>query len=148
MLAIRIVFGVVLATLLALPIRAEPGDALVGIWINSDSDGLIQLERRGERYFGKIVGATDGSQDTARKDRNNPDPALRNRPLLGMTMMGEYRFDGKRWSDGWIYDPDNGKRYRSRLTLRSDGQLEVRGFVGAPLFGRTQIWERQTESNQ
>ena len=48
------------------------------------------------------------------------------------------------WEGGTILDPNNGKTYKARLKLIDDGKkLEVRGFVGAPLLGRTQTWIRE-----
>ena len=118
-------------------------DRIVGVWLNEKGDGLIQIERQGDAYRGKIVGAPEGTRDDPdAKDVNNEDPALRDRRLLGLVMMGSYEFDGKRWAGGWIYDPDVGKRYKSRLTLKDQNTLEVRGYLGAPMFGRTQVWTR------
>ena len=50
----------------------------------------------------------------------------------------------ERYPPGWIYDPDAGKRYKSRLKLRDDDSLEVRGYIGTPMLGRTQIWTRSS----
>jgi len=75
-------------------------------------------------------------------DRNNPDEALRTRPLCGLEMLGDFRqTEPNRWGDGWIYNPENGKRYHATMTL--DGNLlKLRGYVGIPLFGETQTWTR------
>lgn len=125
---------------------SDGADRVLGVWLNEPGDGLIRIEKAGEVYFGTIAGAPEGTnREPDARDVNNPDPALRERPLVGLKMMDEYRYDGKRWSGGWIYDPDNGKRYRSRLTMRRDGTLEVRGYIGAPMLGRTQVWKRYAE---
>ncbi len=130
----------------AIGARAD-GDQLLGVWLNEPGDGLIRIERSGDSYKGTIIGAPrDTRSDPNARDVNNPDPALRDRPLIGLVLMGNYRFDGKRWSGGWIYDPDAGKQYKSRLQLNSDGTLEVRGYIGAPMFGRTQTWTRSSAS--
>ena len=138
--------GALAPGLASLAAKAE-ADRILGTWLNEPGDGLIRIEKAGEVYFGTIVGAPEGTnRDADERDVNNPDPALRGRPLVGLKLMGEYRYDGKRWSGGWIYDPDNGKRYKSRLTMRNDGTLEVRGYIGAPMLGRTQVWKRHTGS--
>ena len=52
--------------------------------------------------------------------------------------------DGSRWSGGQILDPHNGKTYKVRLSLEDNGQkLDVRGYVGMPMLGRTQTWIRK-----
>ena len=48
-----------------------------------------------------------------------------------------------KWEGGEILDPENGKTYRASLMLSSDGRrLDVRGYIGTPLLGRTQTWQR------
>jgi uncharacterized protein (DUF2147 family) len=58
--------------------------------------------------------------------------------------MSGLKKNGDQYTGGQILDPDNGKVYKSRLTLHDDGQrLEVRGYIGVPLFGRSQVWVRE-----
>ena len=117
-------------------------DRIVGVWLNEAGDGLIRIEREGDLFVGRIAGAPEGTRDQELTDVNNPEPSLRDRPLLGLQIMGDYRFDGRRWTDGWIYDPDKGERYSSRLTLDGDDRLRVRGFIGVSMLGRTEVWSR------
>jgi uncharacterized protein (DUF2147 family) len=71
-------------------------------------------------------------------DALNPDPALRNRPLCGVTMIWSLRPDGpKRWRGGWFYNADDGKTYRVSAQLISDDVMAVRVYLGLPLFGET-----------
>lgn len=74
-------------------------------------------------------------------DVNNQDPALQTRPILGLPLLQGFSPDGDdRWSGGTIYDPENGKTYRSKLRLRSPDQLEVDGCI---LFlCQSQVWDR------
>lgn len=69
------------------------------------------------------------------KDRENPDKALRDQPILGMDLLSGYKFSGKRW-EGKIYDPETGSVYSSRMKLK-DGLLEMRGYIGTPFLGKT-----------
>jgi uncharacterized protein (DUF2147 family) len=58
-------------------------------------------------------------------------------------MMSHFTYDGKNhWGGGRIYDPETGKTYRCKLTLDSDHKLEVRGYIGISLLGRTMVWTR------
>lgn len=69
------------------------------------------------------------------KDINNPDQSLRDQPILGIDLLSNYQFSGKRW-EGKIYDPESGSVYSSRMK-RKDGFLEMRGYIGTPLLGKT-----------
>jgi uncharacterized protein (DUF2147 family) len=69
----------------------------------------------------------------------------RDQPVLGMTFLNGLKKDAEPlvWSGGEILDPDNGSVYRSRATLSEDGtKLQVRGYIGIALLGRTQVWKR------
>ena len=71
-----------------------------------------------------------------RVDIENPDESLRDRPILGLNLVSDYRFDDGAWQ-GQIYDPESGKVYSSKMKVGQEGNLEMRGYIGIPLFGRT-----------
>ncbi len=69
-----------------------------------------------------------------------------NQPVDGMVIMWGVKQDGDAWSGGHILDPNNGKTYKVKLSLRDDGsKLDVRGYIGMPMLGRTQTWLRKAE---
>ncbi|MEQ6291539.1 DUF2147 domain-containing protein [Vogesella sp. GCM10023246] len=82
---------------------------------------------------------------------NNPDAvcdkcdgALKGKPIVGLTIMTGLKKDGDAWENGKILDPKSGKVYSAKAKLVEGGKkLEVRGFLGISLLGRTQVWERQ-----
>ena len=86
-------------------------------------------------------------------DRPGDDPAhlckeckgeRKDKPIIGMTILWGLKKDGDIWAGGEILDPDNGKTYRCKMTLSEDGKsLNVRGFIGISLIGRSQIWWRE-----
>ena len=64
-------------------------------------------------------------------------------PLVGLEVLWGFRADGKSWSGGQVLDPETGKIYRASLTLEDGGrQLRLHGYIGIPLFGRAEHWER------
>ena len=70
--------------------------------------------------------------------------ALHGKPIVGMVIAWGLRADDGSWSGGRILDPDNGKEYSVKLTPGKDGRtLEVRGYIGMPMLGRTQAWQRE-----
>ena len=67
----------------------------------------------------------------------------KDQPIEGMTFVWGLSQDGEEWKGGTILDPSNGKEYKAKLQVIEDGKkLEVRGFIGFALIGRTQVWER------
>lgn len=115
---------------------------ILGHWLTQSKDGVIQIYIAGSgRYEGRIV---DGQGGPGRRDARNPDPALRTRLLKDAVVLQGFRYVGDgRWADGTIYDPNNGKTYRCHMELAPLDTLNIRGYVGVPLFGRTEVWTRQ-----
>ena len=75
---------------------------------------------------------------------NNSDPKHQKQPLLGLIMLRNFVYDEDQvWNDGEIYDPKNGKTYSCKMTLKDWNTLDVRGYIGISLFGRTDTWKRQ-----
>ena len=97
-------------------------------------------------------GVLSGKVERSLLTTPNPEPNCnlctddRNgQPKIGMEMIrGGKQTDGKEvWEGGKILDPENGKEYSLRLTpIEGGSKLEVRGFIGVPLLGRTQVWNR------
>ena len=126
--------------ILAAAARAETP---VGLWETGESH--IEIYHCGELLCGRIV-ALDEPLDLAgnpKVDTNNPDPALRTRPIKGMDLVSGFsRKSDRKWVGGTIYDPRDGKTYKCKMTLEKDGALKVRGYVGVSLFGKTVVWTR------
>lgn len=119
--------------------QGEPAraDAITGIW-KTQSGGYVQIYDAGDSYAGRIVGSVDG---VAEYDMNNPDPDKRGRRLLGVVVIHGLQYEGDMvWGGGSIYDPGNGETYQLKAYLRAPDKLEVRGFIGFSLFGRSQMW--------
>jgi uncharacterized protein (DUF2147 family) len=114
------------------------GDAVVGKWLTQEKDGIVEIFKQNNKYFGKIVWGKNGN----RKDTKNPDPKLRNRDVIGLVILTNFSYNGKGgWTDGEIYDPQKGKTYSCNMKI-VDGKLEVRGYIGISLLGRTAVWTR------
>ena len=77
-------------------------------------------------------------------DWRNPDPALRSRKVIGSPVMWGFTqgSDPNTYDNGTIYSGENGKTYTANVSLQPDGRLRLRGYVGIPLFGETQVWTR------
>lgn len=113
-------------------------DDILGDWLTQEKDGKITIFKQGEKYFGKIIWGKNG--DT--KDLKNPQESLRGKDLIGLVILKDFDFTGKAWENGSIYDPKSGKTYSSNMKLKNPNQLDIRGFVGFSLLGRTTVWTR------
>ena len=126
------------AMLTATPaLAAQP---ITGKWVTEDGDAVVTIQRCGSSYCGKISKFLEmPPQGANQRDVNNPDPKKRNRKLMGMPVLYSFSEDGDEWR-GRIYDPKEGKSYRSVVQRASASRLEVKGCVGP--FCQTQIWKR------
>lgn len=120
--------------------QANP-DAILGIWFNEEKDGKIKIYKENGKFYGKIVWHKTGD-DYSSFDENNSDPQLQKRKKVGLVILTDFEFDDGQWEDGEIYDPKNGKTYSCVIKLQKDGILNVRGYIGVSLFGRTTHWTK------
>lgn len=132
-----------LATLiatLALATSALASD-VTGVWRTAEEGGKIAIERCGNSICGKILG--DGAPQAGRSntDDKNKNPALRGRPLLGLTIMQGFSGGPQVWTGGTIYNPNDGGVYQATVKLASNDVLQVKGCIVAPLC-KTQTWTR------
>lgn len=121
-------------------------DVVIGTWLTASGKAKVQIYQEGDKYYGKIVWLKiptyeDGKPKT---DKNNPDKAKQSEPLLGLNMLKNFEFDDDEWEDGTIYDPENGKTYSCTIKYR-DGKLDLRGYIGISLIGRTQTWYKVSD---
>jgi uncharacterized protein (DUF2147 family) len=83
-----------------------------------------------------------GEPGAARLDVKNPNKAQRERPLLGLKILTGLKFVDGKWEQGKVYDPGSGRSYRCHLVLATPDYIELRGFMGFSLLGRTMYWQR------
>ncbi len=118
-------------------IFAQGENAIVGNWLTTDKDAKIEIFKEGNEYFGKVVWLQEPLEDGKPKvDKKN------NRPLMGMRLLNNFQYNNGVWEDGTIYDPKNGKTYSCTIKKKVNSTLEVRGYVGISLIGRTVEWSR------
>ena len=122
----------------------------VGVWRTIDD------KTKKERSFIRISEAEGGElRGVVEKifDQPGDDPAhlckeckgeRKDQPIIGMAILWGLKKQGDGWAGGEILDPKNGKIYRAKMSLSEDGNsLNVRGFIGVSLIGRTQTWHRE-----
>jgi len=115
--------------------------SLTGNWITSDHT-IVQTYKCGTGMICiRIVQTTDESAT----DSKNPNTSLRKRSLCGLEIGKDFTVaDNAHAKGGKLYDPDSGTTYSSEMSAGDDA-LKVRGYVGISMFGRTEVWHRNTE---
>lgn len=135
----------VMLTLVTVNIAAKAQtDQIEGLWYNDVKSGKILITRdKDGKFYGKVVWLKEPLKNGKPKvDELNEDEKLRSRPRLGLPVLYGFVKDGdKKYTDGKIYDPNNGKTYSCNITFKGD-KLDIRGYIGISLFGRTTTWTR------
>lgn len=119
----------------------------VGLWRNVDDvsgkpRALIRITESQGALQGRIekVFLARGENPKCEKCEG----ALKNAPVVGLVILSGLKRDGAEYTGGKILDPDDGQTYSSKIQLTDGGQkLNVRGYIGLPMLGRSQIWERE-----
>ncbi len=129
--------------------------SVMGKWLTASGVAQVQIGPCPNAASGPLCGfivglinpkGPDGvvvAPDVA-SDYRNTDPALRSRKVLGMPLIWGFKKTGDPnvFEEGQIYNGENGKTYNANISLQPDGKLRLRGYVGSPMFGETQIWTR------
>ncbi|MBB5622081.1 uncharacterized protein (DUF2147 family) [Pedobacter cryoconitis] len=123
---------------------AQNKDAILGQWVNSTGEAHVEIYKKESKYFGKIVWlkAPKDEKGNAKTDIKNPDAKLKSRPILGMEMLKDFVFEDGKWTDGKIYDPKSGKTYSCNMNLKDNGDLNMRGYIGISIIGRSEVWKK------
>lgn len=120
-----------------------------GRWLSiDDKDGkprsVIEIQDVAGALQAKVVQIYDRPSDNPGHLCKKCNGDLKDKPVIGMTIMTGLKRDGDEWDGGTILDPDSGNVYSAKLHLVDGGQkLEVRGYLGISLFGRSQTWVRE-----
>ena len=123
---------------LALAAPAHAAAPIAGRWITVEGDSIVTIGPcGGGKLCGRITTFLERPSTPNPLDTNNPDPALRRRPIMGLAVLSGFSDAGKDWR-GRIYDPRSGKSYKSILSRKADGTLKVQGCIA--FLCQTQVW--------
>jgi uncharacterized protein (DUF2147 family) len=111
-------------------VAIDEAEKIVGIWFTDDKTSKIQIYKNESQYFGKIIWmATKESKED-----------LKVKPKVGYQIFRKFTFEGKNvWSGGQVSDPRSGMTVSGKMTLKDENTLNVRGYLGAPMFGKTVV---------
>lgn len=128
-------------------VKQQNPEGIVGVWKTGEGNALVRIYKNGENFQGKIVWLKepiDPETNKPKLDKNHPEESSRTRPILGLINIWGFTYKEKNiWDNGNIYDPKNGNTYSCTMKLTNANTLEVRGYIGVSLIGRTDTWTRQ-----
>jgi uncharacterized protein (DUF2147 family) len=147
-------FALAAALLAAAGTATAASDSPVGTWRQIDDHtgkvtSIIEITDHGGALEAKVLKVMNMTPEQIARDGEHPrctkcDGERHDQPIEGMTIMWGVRRDDDVWDGGHILDPSNGKVYKVKLTLKDGGaKLDVHGYIGFALLGRSQVWERQ-----
>jgi uncharacterized protein (DUF2147 family) len=121
----------------------NPGDALLGVWLNNEGSAKIEFYKSGNSYSGKIVwlAQPNGPDGKPFIDKKNPDPAKRQQKVLGLTLITGLKFSNGKYSDGTIYAPKHGQYTNCSIKLSGSRELRITATKG--MLSETKTWTKQ-----
>jgi len=136
------------AMMFAMPAAMAQNASPAGVWKTIDESGKARSLVRITEENGVLTGKIEKLFRPADQDQNPKctacEGARKDQPIIGMTILSGLKKDGNEYTGGEILDPGKGKTYKSKASLKDNGsKLEVRGYIGAPMFGRSQTWVRE-----
>jgi uncharacterized protein (DUF2147 family) len=117
---------------------AHAAQPIAGRWVTEDGGAIVQVGACGAATCGRIATVLKSKPGAAATDVNNPDAKLRTRPVVGLPILTGFSDAGDDWR-GRIYDPRNGKSYKSIVARAADGTLKVKGCIS--FICQTQVWK-------
>jgi len=138
-----------IAMMFAMPAAWAQNASPAGVWKTIDDEtgkpkSLVRITDENGVLTGKIEKLFRPADQDQNPKCTACEGARKDQPIIGMTILSGLKKDGNEYTGGEILDPAKGKTYKSKATLKDNGgKLEVRGYIGAPMFGRSQTWVRE-----
>ena len=123
-------------------------DEILGKWLTEKKDAVVQIFKTSDnKYAGKVIWLEKPLDENGQpiKDKMNPKPELRSRQIMSLIFLGGFEYKNNEWVNGIIYDAESGNTYKAKIALRDKNTLDLRGYVGSPMFGRTTTWTRRND---
>lgn len=139
---ITLILAALILTITAFAQTTNP-DALIGNWLTGSKKAVVQIYKEGSKYNGKVIWLKNPTYEDGKPkvDKHNPDKAKQTTPIMGLNLLKDFVFDDGKWVNGTIYDPEKGKTYSCKIAINAANDiLDVRGFIGISLIGRTEAW--------
>lgn len=130
----------------ALAQNATASQRICGLWENTDKSLRIHIFMQKQEFKAKVVwfSDTEGKPMSYWKDKRNPDPKLRNRSILGMSILSNLTYNKKNrtWENGNVYDSKHGREWNAAASIDKNDLLKVRGYWHFKWIGKTMVFHR------
>ena len=105
--------------------------AVLGTWLTEIEDAKVEIYQKQGKFYGRVVWIAEPNDEDGKPkiDEHNPNQKLNKRPIMGIDILSGFTYDDGEWSEGFIYDPKEGKTYDCKFWIE-DGKLKVRGYLG------------------
>lgn len=107
---------------------------------SGEAKSVVEIYEKDGKIYGKVVEILNPAKRDAKCTECKGSD--KNKPILGMVIIRGLEKDGNEYTDGDILDPSKGKLYSCTIKLESKDKLNVRGYIGFSLLGRSQTWTR------
>jgi len=144
-------FGLVaVAMMFALTSPVAALQSILGVWLTEERESRIEFVECGSALCGQIIWLQRERDEHGQpyRDVNNPNAALRDRPILGLTIFQNLVPDEE--STGWrgtVYNPQDGDTYETIVFALPDGRLEVKGCVLSGFICNSEYWTPSVHPN-
>ena len=132
-------------SLIVFAVISSSAQDVTGKWKTIDDEtgeakSIVEIYKQNGKVFGKIVDILNPAKKNSTCD--NCPGADKDKPVMGLVIIKNLVKDGDEYNGGTIMDPISGKIYKSYIELDGADKLDVRGYIGFSLLGRTQTWTR------
>jgi uncharacterized protein (DUF2147 family) len=140
------ILGFAFTCFISASVSAQSADPAIGVWKTIDDKtnqpaSLIKIEQVNGNLEGVIIKTFPQPNETPLVNCNLCKDELKDKPIIGLKIMtGLKQEKPGYWAGGKILDPENGEYYRVRLSTEDGKKMDVRGYIGVPILGRTQVW--------
>ena len=131
------------------PAIGQGAPAVTGLWLDNDGRANVEVKACGAEMCGNIVWLKEPLDPKGKPwtDLLNPDTSKRSQPVCGLQIIGSLKPGANgTWQGGWIYDPEEGKRFDLEISLENPNTLKVFGYAGIRLLSETMLWKRQPDT--
>ncbi len=138
----RIILSALTLFLLSATISSAKASPVEGFWLTENKHAVINTYECERGLCGSIHWIIEGGMTV---DEKNSDPEFKGQPLCNLVILWGFNQNTNNpntWEGGKIYKADDGDIYNATITVKDENTLDLRGYVGVPLFGKTQTWAR------
>lgn len=122
---------------LVAPAIAHAATPITGQWLTVGGKAIVTIAECGTGVCGRVTKVLKPNPNGPTTDFRNPDASKRSRPIEGLQILANFADSGNDWQ-GKIYSPEAGREYKSYISRKADGRLQVKGCIA--FFCQTQIW--------